>query len=634
MRRQPHAKLSLTNLEDRLTPTGWLDPDFGTSGIVDTGLVNSQGKLAMMPDGDILAYGLNSDSHPTLVRFNPDGTKDTAFGNNGTFSIDETLIISDLKVASNGDIFVTTGNFNPSSPDPKKIQIFRMNSSGQLYTTSNGQTYLQIDALYAFNDNSHVAVRPDGSFMVLNRETGAIKLYQANGESSSDLSFIDKLPGKTQNNMAQRLIALPDGKTLVISQHDDVLPSGERTNIAIVSRLTAAGELDTTYGTNGRATIPMPFSGGYFGEVDAIGLDAAGGLFLSQRASSYSQMSQLVQGQLRVLKLTAEGQLDTAFSSDGIAEVSTENAMNSSSNLISGGHLLPDGRIVLLGDNPSDNGYILKVLKADGTADTTVADGDWLKVKTPELQGDGRFGTALLPDGRIAVLTSGVGSKLALTVVDLTEPMPTEGEQPPFVPPVLPPILPVPVGGPAVSPPVFGEVVGRPTSLPVTLPIDKVITLPEELEKGYLQPAGTVGDFNRDGVVDVIRTAGPTVTVLDGVTGSVIIPTFAPFEASYTGELNTAVMGFLYGSETKLVIAPRDGGGPVVAIYNADGTEFTRFFGLEDKDFRGGLGIATGPMTSDPYDDLIVTAGQGGGPRVAIYSGGSLVEKEIRKVVP
>ena len=42
MRRRPKAKLAVTNLEDRLTPAGWLDPNFGNGGVVETGLPASQ----------------------------------------------------------------------------------------------------------------------------------------------------------------------------------------------------------------------------------------------------------------------------------------------------------------------------------------------------------------------------------------------------------------------------------------------------------------------------------------------------------------------------------------------------------------------------------------------------------------
>ncbi|MGL6076999.1 MAG: hypothetical protein ACRC8S_22820, partial [Fimbriiglobus sp.] len=649
MRRQPHAKLSLTNLEDRLTPTGWLDPDFGTSGIVDTGLVTDlmTSKVEGLPDGDILVYGVNQQNLAEVIRYNSDGSKDTAFGVNGSAILrDSPLFAVDIKSSPDGKIYLSA-----AIEDSYTVLIFRLGNDGVLDTSFGGDGVVDVDTFYMnyyrdpsrlIYDNSRLIIQPDNTIMFIDMYSDIVRKYQEDGtliHSSSISSGADIVSREGAN-----------GSTLV-GWANTMGGQSRHEPTATMARLNPQGNVDEWYKTEDydfvRIAIPLEVTHKQFTSVEAITMNESGEAFFIVRVAPYSTNGVLASGgSLHLVKLTPTGQLDTSFSDDGIQEIAIDTTATPLRDLTTGANLLADGRIVIISDSESRAGYMMKVFNPDGTVDQNSSGGEWLELQSGLFGTTSHsivptYGSTVLPDGRIAVLTAGSNSNLLLTVVDPSEPTPTGSGivLPPVVPPVLPPVIPVlppelpmPVRDPII--PLPDDVEQPTTGLPVTPPSNRVITLPEELDKLYIQPAGTLGDFNGDRVVDVIRTEGPTVTVLDGVTGSVIIPTFAPFEASYTGELNTAVMGFLYGSETKLVIAPRDGGGPVVAIYNTDGTEFTRFFGLEDKDFRGGLGIATGPMTSDPYDDLIVTAGQGGGPRVAIYSGGSLVEKEIRKVVP
>ena len=132
------------------------------------------------------------------------------------------------------------------------------------------------------------------------------------------------------------------------------------------------------------------------------------------------------------------------------------------------------------------------------------------------------------------------------------------------------------------------------------------------------------GDVNGDGVADKVVTAGPTVSLVSGKDGSVLVKAFAPFEASYTGTLNAVLVDLDRDGQPELVVSPGAGGGAVVAVYNADGTERGRFWGIEDVGFRGGVNLATGDTNFDGRPDLIVTAGEGGGPRVAIFDGATL----------
>jgi hypothetical protein len=136
------------------------------------------------------------------------------------------------------------------------------------------------------------------------------------------------------------------------------------------------------------------------------------------------------------------------------------------------------------------------------------------------------------------------------------------------------------------------------------------------------------GDFTGDGVADLVVATGPgratQVRVLDGVTLQVL-HSVDPFEAAFTGGVFVAVGDLTGDGLADLAIAPDEGGGPRVRVF--DGQSFGQladFFGIDDPAFRGGARTALGDLNGDGRADLIVAAGFGGGPRVAAFDGKQL----------
>ncbi len=135
-------------------------------------------------------------------------------------------------------------------------------------------------------------------------------------------------------------------------------------------------------------------------------------------------------------------------------------------------------------------------------------------------------------------------------------------------------------------------------------------------------------DFNNDGIADIIAGTGPgratRVVVLDGVTQKQLFAV-DPFEASFTGGVYVAAGDMNSDGVPDLAITPDEGGGPRVDMYSGNGFgKIVSFFGIDDVNFRGGARASVADMTGDGVGDLIVVAGFGGGPRVAAFDGTTL----------
>ncbi|HEX4612074.1 MAG TPA: VCBS repeat-containing protein [Urbifossiella sp.] len=135
-------------------------------------------------------------------------------------------------------------------------------------------------------------------------------------------------------------------------------------------------------------------------------------------------------------------------------------------------------------------------------------------------------------------------------------------------------------------------------------------------------------EITGDGVDDIVVGSGPgspnVVRVVNGATHNVVFQ-FQPFEPTFTGGVNVAVGDVTGDGVADLIVTPDQGGGPRVQVYRGLGlVKIADFFGIDDPNFRGGARAAVGDFNGDGVGDLVVAAGFGGGPRVAVYDGTSI----------
>lgn len=130
--------------------------------------------------------------------------------------------------------------------------------------------------------------------------------------------------------------------------------------------------------------------------------------------------------------------------------------------------------------------------------------------------------------------------------------------------------------------------------------------------------ADLTGDSRAEIVVGTGEGFGPQVKVFDA-DGNVLASFFA-----YATHLRSGVrvtIGDVDGNGTKEIItSPGPGGRPHIRIFNYDGTLYHPGFFALDGLFQGGAFITAGDVNEDGKDEIVVTAGPGGGPQVTVHN--------------
>lgn len=134
-------------------------------------------------------------------------------------------------------------------------------------------------------------------------------------------------------------------------------------------------------------------------------------------------------------------------------------------------------------------------------------------------------------------------------------------------------------------------------------------------------------DVTGDGIPDVVVGAGggggPVVKVFSGASGTLVNSFFA-FEPSFRTGVTVAAADLDGDGKAEVIVGAGDGGGPAVAVFRGgDLAEVQRFFAFEP-DFRGGVNVAAGNLPGFG-PSIVAGAGDGGAPVVKVFPFGSTV---------
>jgi uncharacterized delta-60 repeat protein len=323
----------------RFKQNGSRDSSFGVNGFVQVlmsvAYVNTEVTgLKIQPDGKILICGhgyvhLIPESDFVVMRYNPNGTLDAGFGNNGVAITDITGeggedIPYGIGVQPDGKIIVAGEN---TSDTYSGFVVARYTQNGLLDATfgTNGvshfpvhnfnlsyivyQASLQVDAngkIYAAGSyNSFHTTYPTGSFLLKYTPGGA-------PDSSFGNNGLVNIPtGNNSGKNVNALYVLPDEKIL-IGTH--AYTSSTFQNEIIVTKYNANGTIDNNFGNNGsyRSAITSQYSA--FSLWDII-VQQDGKTILG----GYTNIEGIYK--MTLSRLTADGSLDKSFGKNGIVKL-------------------------------------------------------------------------------------------------------------------------------------------------------------------------------------------------------------------------------------------------------------------------------------------------------------------------
>jgi uncharacterized delta-60 repeat protein len=390
---------------------GSLDTSFGVSGIVTTtvGVINSMDlssgsakSVAIQNDGKILVAGQSYNGFNydfAVVRYNYNGSLDTAFGNNGKVITDfGNDSAKSIAIQSDGKIVVAGVNYNGSSVN---FALVRYNTNGSLDTT------FDLDGKVTTNYNgsschaNSLALQSDGKIVLVGdaRNGSGFQGFAAmryNTDGSLDTTFgtngkvytLFGTPGTT-SDYANAVAIQNDGK-IVLAGASYLYSTS--TNRFAALRYNANGSLDTSFDNDGMLITS-------FGAFSDIGTSLAiqqDGKLVIGGSSSLTQSGTEI---FALARFNIDGSLDTSFDSDG--KVTT--LIGTFSNGLFSTILQGDGKILVSGFSNSLNNNVFTLVRynIDGSLDTSFDSDGIVNSISDSSTYAGAYALALQNDGKI-----------------------------------------------------------------------------------------------------------------------------------------------------------------------------------------------------------------------------------------
>lgn len=348
---------TLETLESRnLLSAGALDPSFGLFGEMTTTFGSSDASvltLAIEPDGKLIAAGQVHSQGFAVACYNPDGSPDPSFSEDGTLVLSDSGKVDKIFVQPDGKI-VLAGSLDEYSG---KSLVVRLTASGLLDPTfgDGGRVVLPIFG-------SGFALEPDGRIIVAEADLNA-KIIRLNSNGSLDPTFgqggivTQPMPSGLSGAGATEAAAIQaDGKIITL---DSVTLSGANSPTSFcVARFNADGSLDASFGTGGRVVTDL---GTGSATPNCVSIQPDGKIVaagMAGRSVSGSDMA--------LVRYNADGSLDSTFGSQGIA-IHQLGASVWDSSFISRMLIEPNGTIVATGQAYAQAGVMR--FHADGSLD-------------------------------------------------------------------------------------------------------------------------------------------------------------------------------------------------------------------------------------------------------------------------
>lgn len=355
----------------RYDADGNLDRSFGVDGQVILSRPNESSvalTLLALSDGQLAAIGDFIDlqaavARRTLLRFDPNGTLDTSFGDQGRIATSANSLVRQLddKLIGVGDRVAVDNN---------GFALSRFNLDGSLDSGFGNGGRVKTDVGMARSSATSILLQTDGKLVsggwVYEGDRWSMALVRLLSDGTLDPSF--GLDGQVLtaaedlNTGVSDLLIQADGKLVAIGAHlsGDGLPQGLTTLV----RYTPEGSLDTGFGVAGKVMLP-DFQGRVLG-LQLEGKLVAAGL-------GWDGTSNL----LTLVRFNPDGGLDQGFGDHG--RVLTSMSLEWAGDLL----VQADGKLVVVGQTRIEGNPLsaLRRFRPDGRPDQGFGDQGLVLIK-------------------------------------------------------------------------------------------------------------------------------------------------------------------------------------------------------------------------------------------------------------
>ncbi len=382
-----------------------LDNTFGNGGIVTTDIANVHNEgnaIITQPDGKILVSGNSYGSGIVLLRYNQNGSLDTTFGVSGiTLNAFGTNINNgfDLTLQPDEKIIVVGQISNGTGSNQQyAITLLRYNINGSL-DSSFGSGGIVLTALgLGFKEALSVALQTDGKIVACGELNGdlAVLRYKTNGDLDSTFATngIASIHFTTGNTEYGYSVKIQDdGKIVVAGQ--------SYTNSIlmhyIIARLNVDGSIDINYGVGGKISGSM----GSMSFAHSIDIQSNGKLIVAIDSTTTNGKEQRI-----LLRYNVLGIIDTSFGACGkvITDVWGNGVLRVGQCLL----VKPDDGILLTGivsNGAFGSEYTVEKFTADGIIDSSFATNGIVRIPFGYTSAtNSAYDITLQSDGKILIV--------------------------------------------------------------------------------------------------------------------------------------------------------------------------------------------------------------------------------------
>jgi uncharacterized delta-60 repeat protein len=357
----------------RFLPDGRIDPGFGTDGRFELDLaggVDHANAITLLPDRSIIAIGnLSEGSHSDIgiVKLRANGQIDTMFG------------LSDGQGGRTGWNLVDPGGVTIHD---EGVAV-AMQRTGKIIVAG-------------------ITLRPHGNFMY---RRVAILRFNIDGSLDSDFGLdgvvvLDPFQAGDGSDYVTGIAVDQNGR---LAGNDSITVIGHTSarNTTFVARLTAEGDIDTSFGSagSGRITLSSSVSGGVYS-----GLSTLAGARLV-RDGKIALVGSAGDRGITFMRLMANGAIDTSFGSQGRTTIKFSDASRNDEPMAlavqGNGRLVAAGYATNAATGAPHKDFFVARINADGSPDLGFGDGLARAVIQVAVGEDEAYALAVEPSGKL-----------------------------------------------------------------------------------------------------------------------------------------------------------------------------------------------------------------------------------------